>query len=103
VVSFNGVTMTLSARRRAYHEADAFRSLGEEPLHYDIVVLKCGYLAPTMKPLANPHLMALSPGAIDQDILQLSTTTVGPASRGSPICPMCPNPITRFRGRGRTG
>ena len=68
VVEFDGITVTLSARRRAYHAAEAFQVLGLEPTAFKIVVLKCGYLNPTMKPLANPHLMALSPGAIDQDI-----------------------------------
>lgn len=68
VVEFDGITVTLSAKRRAYHAAEAFREVGLEPTAFKIVVLKCGYLNPTMKPLANPHLMALSPGAIDQDI-----------------------------------
>lgn len=68
VIEFDGITMTLSSKRRAYHAAEAFRDLGLEPTAFKIVVLKCGYLNPTMKPLANPHLMALSPGAIDQDI-----------------------------------
>jgi microcystin degradation protein MlrC len=68
VIEFDGITMTLSSKRRAYHAAEAFRALELEPTAFKIVVLKCGYLNPTMKPLANPHLMALSPGAIDQDI-----------------------------------
>ncbi len=68
VVAFDGITVTLSARRRAYHAVEAFQALGLEPTAFKIVVLKCGYLHPTMKPLANPHLIALSPGAIDQDI-----------------------------------
>lgn len=68
VVVFGGITATVSARRRAYHAVEAFRLLGVEPTAFKIVVLKCGYLHPTMKPLANPHLIALSPGAIDQDI-----------------------------------
>jgi microcystin degradation protein MlrC len=72
VIEFNGITATLSARRRAYHAAEAFQSLGLEPTAFKIVVLKCGYLNPTMKPLANPHLMALSPGAIDQDIIHIA-------------------------------
>jgi microcystin degradation protein MlrC len=72
VVEFNGITATLSARRRAYHAAEAFQVLGVEPTAFKIVVLKCGYLNPTMKPLANPHLLALSPGAIDQDIPRIA-------------------------------
>lgn len=74
VVEFDGITVTLSDRRRAYHEAEAFRSLGLEPTSFKVVVLKCGYLAPTMKPLANPALMALSPGAINQDIIHIANT-----------------------------
>jgi len=71
VVEFNGITATLSAKRRFYHAAEAFRDIGLEPTRFRIVVLKCGYLNPTMKPLANPALMALSPGAIDQDIVHI--------------------------------
>jgi microcystin degradation protein MlrC len=72
VIEFDGITATLSAHRQNYHEAFAFTNLGIDPTAFQIVVLKCGYLAPTMKPLANPHIMALSPGAIDQDILHIA-------------------------------
>ncbi len=68
VVEFDGITATLSGRRRNYHAREAFQVLGLEPADFKIVVLKCGYLNPTMKPLANPHLLALSPGAIDPNI-----------------------------------
>lgn len=71
VVEFDGITATLSARRRLYHSAEAFRDMGLDPVRFRIVVLKCGYLHPTMKALANPALMALSPGAIDQDIVHI--------------------------------
>lgn len=97
VVTFNGITATLSARRRAYHEADAFRSLGLEPTSFKIVVLKCGYLAPTMKPLANPHLLALSPGAIDQDIVHLANTRRGPRFPWTPDLPYVPQPYLSAR------
>jgi microcystin degradation protein MlrC len=100
VITFGGVTMTLAPRRRAYHEADAFRSLGEDPLKYDIVVVKCGYLAPTMKPLANPHLMALSPGAIDQDILHLANKRRGPRFPWQPDLPYVPQPYASPHARG---
>ncbi|WP_061500304.1 M81 family metallopeptidase [Acetobacter malorum] len=71
VVEFDGITATLSARRRLYHSAESFRDIGVDPAQFKIVVLKCGYLHPTMKVLANPALMALSPGAINQDILHI--------------------------------
>lgn len=99
VVTFAGITATLSAKRRAYHEAEAFRNLGVEPTAFKIVVLKCGYLAPTMKPLANPHLMALSPGAIDQDILHLANTRRGPRFPWQPDMPYTPQPYRSARYR----
>ncbi|VTN08488.1 MlrC C-terminus [Raoultella terrigena] len=33
-----------------------------------ILVVKSGYLSPELAPLANPNLMALSEGVVDQDI-----------------------------------
>jgi microcystin degradation protein MlrC len=33
--------------------------------------VKSGYLSPELTPLANPSLMALSEGSIDQDIIHL--------------------------------
>lgn len=72
VITFAGITATLCAKRQNYHEAFAFTNLGVDPTTFQIVVLKCGYLAPTMKPLANPHIIALSPGAIDQDIVHIA-------------------------------
>lgn len=95
VIAFEGVTMTLATVRRVYHEADAFRALGEDPLTFDIVVVKCGYLAPTMKPLANPHLMALSPGAIDQDILHIANTRRGARFPWVPDMAYVPRPYAR--------
>jgi microcystin degradation protein MlrC len=95
VVSFSGITVTLASKRRPYHEADAFRALGLEPTRFDIVVLKCGYLAPTMKPLANPHLMALSPGAIDQDIPHIANLHRGPRFPWAADMPYVPAPYAR--------
>jgi len=77
VIEFDGVTMTLSSTRRNYHSAESFRDLKLEPTAFKIVVLKCGYLNPTMKPLANPHLLALSPGAINQDIPNITNLRRG--------------------------
>jgi len=57
--------------------------------------VKCGYLAPTMKPLANPHLMALSPGAIDQDILHIANTRRGARFPWVPDMAYVPRPYAR--------
>jgi microcystin degradation protein MlrC len=42
-----------------------------QPTSYKIIVVKSGYLSPELSPLANPSLMALSQGAVDQDIIHL--------------------------------
>ncbi len=71
VVQIKGVTVVLSAQRRPYHNLADFKRLGLEPTSFKIVVVKSGYLSPELSPLANPSLMALSQGAVDQDIVHL--------------------------------
>jgi microcystin degradation protein MlrC len=93
----NGITITLIAQRQAMHEADAFRALDEEPTAYKIVVLKCGYLAPSMRPLANPHLMAMSPGAIDPDTAHIANRFRGPEFPWNPDLDYVPRPHTSPR------
>jgi microcystin degradation protein MlrC len=97
VIEFNGITATLSVRRRAFHAAEAFRDLRVEPTAFKIVVLKCGYLNPTMKPLANPHLMALSPGAIDQDIPNIANNRRKPSFPWVQNLTYTPQPYTSKR------
>jgi microcystin degradation protein MlrC len=71
VVQIQGITLVLSAYRRPYHDLVDFTRLGLEPKSFKIIVVKSGYLSPELKPLANPSLMALSDGAINQDIVHL--------------------------------
>ncbi|ADV81329.1 M81 family metallopeptidase [Terriglobus saanensis] len=86
VVQIEGVTLVLSARRRPYHDILDFTRLGLEPKSFKIIVVKSGYLSPELKPLANPSLMALSDGAINQDIVHL------PANRlRKPTYPFVPD------------
>jgi len=66
-----GVTLVLSAYRRPYHDIQDFARLGLDPKSFKIVVVKSGYLSPELAPIANPSLMALSDGAINQDIVHL--------------------------------
>ena len=70
-VQIQGVTLILSAYRRPYHEIADFRKLGVDPRSARILVVKSGYLEPQIKAIANPNLMALTDGAINQDILHL--------------------------------
>jgi microcystin degradation protein MlrC len=71
VVQIEGVTLVLSAKRRPYHDIADFTRLNLKPLSYKIIVVKSGYLSPELAPIANPSLMALSDGSINQDILHL--------------------------------
>jgi microcystin degradation protein MlrC len=71
VVQIEGVTLVLSAQRRPYHDIVDFTRLGLQPSSFKIIVVKSGYLSPELAPLANPSLMALSDGAINQDIVHL--------------------------------
>ena len=66
-----GIKVVLTAKRRPFHDIIDFTSLGLEPEQFKIIVVKSGYLSPELKPLANPSLMALSDGAINQDLEHL--------------------------------
>ena len=65
------VTLVLAAYRRPYHDIKDFTRFGLDPKSFQIVVVKSGYLSPELAPIANPSLMALSDGAINQDIVHL--------------------------------
>ena len=71
VVQIEGITLVLSAYRRPYHDIADFTRLGLQPKSFKIIVVKSGYLSPELAPIANPSLMALSDGAINQDIVHL--------------------------------
>jgi microcystin degradation protein MlrC len=71
VVQIKGVTLVLSTYRRPYHDIVDFTRLGLEPKSFKIIVVKSGYLSPELAPIANPSLMALTDGAINQDIVHL--------------------------------
>lgn len=68
VVSAGGITLVLAARRRPYHNTADFTRLGLDPHTARLVVVKSGYLSPELQPIANPNLMALTDGVINQDI-----------------------------------
>jgi microcystin degradation protein MlrC len=71
VVQIEGITLVLCAKRRPYHDIADFTRLGLDPKSFKIIVVKSGYLSPELAPLANPSLMALSDGSINQDIAHL--------------------------------
>lgn len=71
VVAIGGVTVILAARRRPYHMLSDFTRLGFDPKEAKLLVVKSGYLSPELAPIANPNLMALTDGVINQDIESL--------------------------------
>lgn len=71
VLRIGGIDLMVAARRRPYHEIADFTALGLDPKTARIVVVKSGYLSPELAPLANPSLMALSPGVVDQFVERL--------------------------------
>ena len=71
VVQIEGVTLVISDYRRPYHDIVDFTRLGLQPRSFKIIVVKSGYLSPELSPIANPSLMALSDGSINQDIVHL--------------------------------
>ncbi|WP_370673757.1 M81 family metallopeptidase [Pleomorphomonas sp. PLEO] len=68
VVTVGGITLVLAARRRPYHNISDFTRLGLDPRTARLVVVKSGYLSPELQPIANPNLMALTDGVINQEI-----------------------------------
>lgn len=82
VVVIDDVELVLSAKRRPYHNILDFTRLGLDPHKAKIIVVKSGYLSPELAPIANPNLMALSPGVVDQFVERLEC-----ARRKRPIYP----------------
>ncbi|WP_090669418.1 M81 family metallopeptidase [Aureimonas jatrophae] len=79
VVETGGVRVVLAARRRPYHNIEDFRRLGLDPQAERLLVVKSGYLSPELAPIANPNLMALTDGVVNQDIPRLANDRrVGP-------------------------
>jgi microcystin degradation protein MlrC len=68
VVRTAGITIVLAARRRPYHNIEDFTRLGLNPKSARLLVVKSGYLSPELAPIANPNLMALTDGVVNQHI-----------------------------------
>jgi len=71
LVNIAGIQVVLSERRRPYHNLSDFELLGLDPRRARVLVVKSGYLSPELAPIANPCVMALSEGVVDQDIERL--------------------------------
>jgi microcystin degradation protein MlrC len=71
VLRIGGVELVVTALRRPFHNIADFTRLGLDPLTARIVTVKSGYLSPELAPIANPSLMALTEGVVDQYVERL--------------------------------
>lgn len=71
VLQVGGVAIIITSRRKPYHHLHDFTDLGLAPARSDVVAVKIGYLEPELRQLARRALLALTPGAVDQDIPRL--------------------------------
>ncbi len=71
LVSMAGTKIVLTEHRRPFHRLEDFHKLGIDAGTVKLLVVKSGYLSPELAPLARPALMALTDGAVNQDIPRL--------------------------------
>lgn len=71
VLLVDGIRVILTARRTPFHYRRQFVDLDIKPEAHRIIAVKIGYLAPELKAMARGSYLALSPGAVNQDIASL--------------------------------
>ena len=71
VLRHGGISLVVTARRRPFHQLADFLSLGLDPRRAKIVAVKSGYLSPDLAQIANPNLLLLSDGAVNQLVERL--------------------------------
>lgn len=71
VVDAQGIQVVITEKRTTFHRLADFTDIGIDPRRHKLVVVKIGYLEPELKALAARSLLALSPGAVNQDITAL--------------------------------
>jgi microcystin degradation protein MlrC len=86
VLQVGGVRIILTSRRKPYHFIQDFTNLGLDPVAHKITAVKIGYLEPELRQIARHALLALTPGAVDQDIPRLNYRRVV-----RPIYPLDPD------------
>lgn len=71
VVDCGGVRVVLTSARTQFATARQFEAAGQPLGSCEVVVVKIGYLEPDLAQAASDWVMALSPGAVDQDQTRL--------------------------------
>ena len=86
VIRSGGVHVIIPARRKPYHHIREFENVDLHPKDHDITVVKIGYLEPELKEVASAAFLALTPGAVNQDIPSLTYRRVQ-----RPVFPLDPD------------
>lgn len=68
VLQVDGIKIIITERRTPFLKIADFRQLNIDPYEHKIVVIKIGYLEPELRQMAAKSFLALSPGAVNQDI-----------------------------------
>ncbi len=71
IVKVQNITIVISKRRRPFHYLSDFDNLNLNLQDYRFLVVKSGYLSPDLQGLSCPSFMALSNGAVNQDLKNL--------------------------------
>lgn len=71
VVTVGGTTLVVMNTRRSFTTEQDFKDVNLDPLKYDIVIVKLGYLYPELRDIAPVHLMALTSGFCNLDVKTL--------------------------------
>jgi microcystin degradation protein MlrC len=71
VLDVQGIKVIITKYRTPFHYISDFEQLDINPNDHKIVVVKIGYLEPELQRAAAQSFLALSPGAVNQDILAL--------------------------------
>ncbi|MGH2558835.1 MAG: M81 family metallopeptidase [Thermomicrobiales bacterium] len=90
IVQSGGLQVILTSRRKPFHHRRDFTELGLDPDATDLVVVKIGYLEPELQEMARAAFIALTPGAVNQDIPSLTYRRVR-----RPIFPLDPKMAER--------
>jgi microcystin degradation protein MlrC len=68
VLRAGGVQIIVTSRRKPYHYIRDFANLGLDLAAHKVTAVKIGYLEPELRHAARHALLALTPGAVNQDI-----------------------------------
>ena len=64
----NGINVIITEKRTPFHHIADFEKIGIHLPKHKRLVVKLGYLVPELKAIADESFLALSPGAVNQDL-----------------------------------